>query len=173
MWTKSNIPTTILPPNYHPQVVRPPKKRKRSAGEDIPMVRNNKLSRRSQTVTYVLCKTKGHNRRSCKGPAVPKGNNTTAKSRRGASASTVKGSASGSKAATQKGNKSSASVKVAASGSKAPQKGNKTAASGKGAASGLKEAAEKGKKTVAASGKGSSQATQPSGNAPKKQPKKK
>ncbi|GJX47308.1 mutator type transposase [Tanacetum coccineum] len=114
-----------------------------------------------------------HIRRSCKGPQVPKVNKTVATSRRGASASTVKGSASGSKAATQKGNKSSASVKVAASSSKAPQKGNKTVGSVKGAASGSKAAAQKGKKTVAASGKGSSQATQPSGNSPKKQPKNK
>ncbi|GJS99674.1 hypothetical protein Tco_0820844 [Tanacetum coccineum] len=73
---------------------------------------------------------------------------------RGASASTVKGSTSGTtNAATQKGNKTVGSVKGAASGSTA--------------------AAQKGKKTIAASGKGSSQATQPSGNSPKKKPKKK
>nr|GEV97558.1 putative ribonuclease H-like domain-containing protein [Tanacetum cinerariifolium] len=65
-------------------------------------------------------------------------NNTAKTSRRGAGASTVKGSASGSKEATQKGNKSSATVKFAASGSKASQKGNKTASSVKGAAIGLK-----------------------------------
>nr|GEU92852.1 hypothetical protein [Tanacetum cinerariifolium] len=35
MWSKSPIPATILPPNHHPQVGRPPKKRKKSAGEDI------------------------------------------------------------------------------------------------------------------------------------------
>ncbi|GJX27939.1 hypothetical protein Tco_0236018 [Tanacetum coccineum] len=102
MWPKSNIPTIILPPNHHPQVGRPPKKRKKSAGEDIPMVRNNKLSMRSQTVTCVLCHTKDHNRRSCKGPDVPKG------------------TASGSKEAAQKGKKTdvhkgSANVKGSAS----------------------------------------------------------
>ena len=85
LWPKSNIPTTILPPNYHPQVGRPQKKRKKSAGEDIPMVRNNKLSRKSQTVTCTLCKSKGHNRRSCKGPSVPKGK----KNASGASGSNV------------------------------------------------------------------------------------
>ncbi|GJX86357.1 hypothetical protein Tco_0337131 [Tanacetum coccineum] len=107
MWPKSNIPTIILPLNHHPQVGRPPKKRKRSF----------------------------------KGPQVPKVNKTVATSRRGASASNVKGSASGSKATTQKGNKSSASVKVATSSSKAPQIGNKTVGSVKGVASGSKAAA--------------------------------
>lgn len=49
------------------------------------MVRNNKLSRKSQTVTCTLCKSKGHNRRSCKGPSVPKGK----KNASGASGSNV------------------------------------------------------------------------------------
>ncbi|GKE08992.1 mutator type transposase, partial [Tanacetum coccineum] len=35
MWTKCPIPTTILSPNQHPQVGRPTKARKKSAGEDI------------------------------------------------------------------------------------------------------------------------------------------
>nr|GEV53798.1 hypothetical protein [Tanacetum cinerariifolium] len=35
MWPNSLIPTTILPPNHHPHVGRPPKNRKKSAGEDI------------------------------------------------------------------------------------------------------------------------------------------
>nr|GEX88326.1 hypothetical protein [Tanacetum cinerariifolium] len=78
-------------------------------------------------------------------------NNTAKTSRRGAGASTVKGSASGSKEATQKGNKSSATVKVAASGSKASQKGNKTAASVKGAAIGSK-APKKSKRRCATNG---------------------
>ncbi|GKB59646.1 hypothetical protein Tco_0915832 [Tanacetum coccineum] len=127
MWPKSNIPTIILPPNHYPQVGRPPNKRKKSAGEDIPMVRNNKLSMRSQTVTCVLCHTKGHNRRSCKGHDVPKGNKTDALRGRGASASigvAIKrkkiGTASGSKEAAQKGKKTdahkgSANVKGSAS----------------------------------------------------------
>ncbi|GJU72051.1 mutator type transposase [Tanacetum coccineum] len=138
-WPKSNIPTIILPPNHHPQVGRPPKKIKRSAGEGIPMMRNNKLSRRSQTITCVLCHGKGHNKRTCKGQQVPKVNKTAATTRRGASASSVKASTSGLKVATHKGNNTSASVKVAASGSKvATHKGNNTFASVKVAASGLK-----------------------------------
>nr|GEX29938.1 ribonuclease H-like domain-containing protein [Tanacetum cinerariifolium] len=80
-------------------------------------------------------------------------NNTAKTSRRGAGASTVKGSASGSKEAIQKGNKSSATVKVAASGSKASQKGNKTAVSVKGAAIGSKADVEKGTKTAASGSK--------------------
>nr|GEZ27488.1 hypothetical protein [Tanacetum cinerariifolium] len=65
---ESPIPTTILPPNHHPQVGRPPKIIKKSAGKDIQMVKNGKLSRASKTVTCVLCKSKGHNKRSCTGP---------------------------------------------------------------------------------------------------------
>nr|GEX72930.1 hypothetical protein [Tanacetum cinerariifolium] len=65
MWPKSPIPTTILPPNHHPQVGRPPKNRKKSASKDIQMVKNEKLSRASKNVTCVL---KGHNKRSCIGP---------------------------------------------------------------------------------------------------------
>ncbi|GKF46939.1 hypothetical protein Tco_0136741, partial [Tanacetum coccineum] len=112
---------------------------KRLAGEDIPIVRNNKLSRRSQTVTCVLCHGKGHNKRTFKGQQVPKVNKTAATTRRGASASSVKASASGLKVATHKGNNTSSSVKVVASGSKvATHKGNNTSASVKVAASGLK-----------------------------------
>ncbi|GKB71194.1 hypothetical protein Tco_0932606 [Tanacetum coccineum] len=43
-------------------------KKKKSVGEDIPMVKYGKLSRRLKTVTCVLCHSKGHNKRSCKGP---------------------------------------------------------------------------------------------------------
>nr|GEW99834.1 hypothetical protein [Tanacetum cinerariifolium]GEX39233.1 hypothetical protein [Tanacetum cinerariifolium] len=67
IWPKSPIPTTILPLNHHPQVGRPPKNRKKSPGEDIQMVKNGKLSRASKTVICVLCKSKGHNKRSCTG----------------------------------------------------------------------------------------------------------
>nr|GEV37714.1 transposase, mutator type [Tanacetum cinerariifolium] len=35
IWPKSSIPTSILPPNHHPEVGRPSKNRKKSAGEDI------------------------------------------------------------------------------------------------------------------------------------------
>ncbi|GJX80355.1 mutator type transposase [Tanacetum coccineum] len=52
MWPKCPIPTTILPPNQHPQVGRPTKARKKSDGEDIKMVNNGKLSRKSKTVTW-------------------------------------------------------------------------------------------------------------------------
>nr|GFB24528.1 hypothetical protein [Tanacetum cinerariifolium] len=74
MWQKSPVPTTILPPNRHPRVGRPPKNRKKSAGEDIQMVNNGKLSRKSKTVTCMLCKLKGHNKRSCTGPRNDAGN---------------------------------------------------------------------------------------------------
>nr|GEV13846.1 hypothetical protein [Tanacetum cinerariifolium] len=76
-------------------------------------------------------------------PQVPKVNKITTATRRGASAITVKASASGSKTATQKGNKSFASVKVATSGSNAPQKGNKTAGNVKGAATGPRQLLKK------------------------------
>ncbi|GJU84177.1 mutator type transposase, partial [Tanacetum coccineum] len=74
MWPKCPIPTTILPPNQHPQVGRPNKARKKSDGEDIKMVNNGKLSRKSKTVTCFLCKSKGHNKRSCKGVSSNAGN---------------------------------------------------------------------------------------------------
>ncbi|GJS31799.1 zf-CCHC domain-containing protein [Tanacetum coccineum] len=48
MWPKCPIPTTILPPNQHPQVGSPNKARKKSDGEDIKMVNNGKLSRKSK-----------------------------------------------------------------------------------------------------------------------------
>ena len=68
MWPKCNLTTTIIPPNHHPQPGRPNKKRKRSATEMIDIVKNGKLSRKLKTVTCVLCKEKGHNKRTCKGP---------------------------------------------------------------------------------------------------------
>ena len=67
LWPKSDIPTTIIPPNYHPPIGRPPKKRKMSLGESIPLVNDGKLSRKGKTVTCVLCKGKGHNKRTCTG----------------------------------------------------------------------------------------------------------
>ncbi|GJR34597.1 mutator type transposase [Tanacetum coccineum] len=46
-------------------------------GESIPMVNNGKLSRRAKTMTCVLCKSKGHNKRSCKGPTANAGKKRT------------------------------------------------------------------------------------------------
>ncbi|GJS45339.1 mutator type transposase [Tanacetum coccineum] len=68
MWPESAIPTTIIPPKFHPQLEGLQKKRKKSAREDILMVKHGKMSRRSKTVTCVLYYNKGHNKRSCKGP---------------------------------------------------------------------------------------------------------
>ncbi|PWA35861.1 zinc finger, SWIM-type [Artemisia annua] len=67
LWPKSDIPSTIIPPNYHPHIGRSPKKRKMSLGESIPLVHDGKLSRKGKTVTCVLCKGKGHNKRTCTG----------------------------------------------------------------------------------------------------------
>ncbi|GKA95295.1 hypothetical protein Tco_0817333 [Tanacetum coccineum] len=69
--------TTILPPNFHLQVGRPQKKRKKFGGESILMVNNGKLSRRANTMTCVLCKSKGNNKRSCKGPTANAGKKRT------------------------------------------------------------------------------------------------
>ncbi|GJX50265.1 mutator type transposase [Tanacetum coccineum] len=44
LWSKFDCPTTLLPPKIHPQIGRPPKKRKKSKGE-IVMVKGNKLTR--------------------------------------------------------------------------------------------------------------------------------
>nr|GEV28485.1 hypothetical protein [Tanacetum cinerariifolium] len=44
MWSKYDCPTTLLPPKVHPQIGRPPKKRKKRKGE-IVMVKGNKLTR--------------------------------------------------------------------------------------------------------------------------------
>ncbi|GJU10378.1 mutator type transposase [Tanacetum coccineum] len=59
------------------KVVRSLKKRKKSVGENILMLINGKLIRISKTVTCVLCKTKGHNKRSCKGSTTNVGNKKT------------------------------------------------------------------------------------------------
>ncbi|GJW74022.1 mutator type transposase [Tanacetum coccineum] len=64
MWSKFDCPTTLLPPKVHPQIGRPPKKRKKSKGE-IVMVKGNKLTRQGKTVTCSLCQAAGHNKRSC------------------------------------------------------------------------------------------------------------
>ncbi|GJT40318.1 mutator type transposase [Tanacetum coccineum] len=64
LWSKFECPTTLLPPKIHPQIGRPPKKRKKSKGE-IVMVKGNKLTRQGKTVTCSLCHAAGHNKRSC------------------------------------------------------------------------------------------------------------
>ncbi|GKD59756.1 mutator type transposase [Tanacetum coccineum] len=64
MWSKFDCPTTLLPPKVHPQIRRPPKKRKKSKGE-IVMVKGNKLTRQGKTITCSLCHPAGHNKRSC------------------------------------------------------------------------------------------------------------
>ncbi|GKE71056.1 hypothetical protein Tco_1529128, partial [Tanacetum coccineum] len=49
LWSKFDCPTTLLPPKIHPQIGRPPKKRKKSKGE-IVMVKGNKLTRQGKIV---------------------------------------------------------------------------------------------------------------------------
>ena len=72
---KFDCPTTLLPPKQVPQIGRPQKKRKRSAGE-INMVKGGKLTRQGKTVTCGICKGTGHNKRSC-----PKNGGTSKKPR--------------------------------------------------------------------------------------------
>ena len=58
----------MLPPVHHPQIGRPPKKRRKSVIEVEEMVKQGgKLSRVGKTVRCMLCKELGHNKRSCKG----------------------------------------------------------------------------------------------------------
>ena len=66
-WPKHNAPITLLPPKYHTQIGRPPKKRKKSAIEVEEMVKGVKLSRVGKTTRCGLCKELGHNKRTCKG----------------------------------------------------------------------------------------------------------
>nr|GEV35791.1 hypothetical protein [Tanacetum cinerariifolium] len=63
-WSKYNCPTTLLPPKVHPQIRRPPNKRKKSKGELV-MVKGNKLTRQGEIVTCSLCQATGHNKTSC------------------------------------------------------------------------------------------------------------
>nr|GEU91040.1 hypothetical protein [Tanacetum cinerariifolium] len=67
-WAKSQVPTRLIPPYIPPQVGRPCKKRKKSAGEVTEMVKDGKLTRKGGTVTCCKCGQKGHKKRSCKGP---------------------------------------------------------------------------------------------------------
>ncbi|GKE49522.1 mutator type transposase [Tanacetum coccineum] len=68
-WAKSQVPSRLIPPYIPPQVGRPSKKRKKSAGEVTEMVKDGKLTRKGGTVTCCKCGQKGHNKRSCKGPS--------------------------------------------------------------------------------------------------------
>ena len=53
------------------------------------MVDTGKLSRRSKTVTCVLCKTKGHNKGSCTGPRSNVGNKRPGSEAAGGTSNTV------------------------------------------------------------------------------------
>ena len=65
-WKKSDVPTTIIPPKPHPQIGRPPKKRKKSAAELADeMMKSKKLTKTGKSVTCSLCKQVGHNSRGC------------------------------------------------------------------------------------------------------------
>nr|GEX70558.1 hypothetical protein [Tanacetum cinerariifolium] len=56
LWPPSNSPITYTPPEYHKPAGRPSKKRKKSAVELFDgLVKNGKLSRFGQTVTYCKC----------------------------------------------------------------------------------------------------------------------
>ncbi|GKC31637.1 mutator type transposase, partial [Tanacetum coccineum] len=66
-WKKSDVPTTIIPPKPHPQIGRPPKKRKKSAAELADeMMKSKKLTKIGKSVTCKSCKQVGHNSRGCK-----------------------------------------------------------------------------------------------------------
>ncbi|GKA77699.1 mutator type transposase [Tanacetum coccineum] len=66
-WKKSDVPTTIIPPKPHPQIGRPPKKRKKSAAELADeMMKSKKLTKTGKSVTCKSCKQVGHNSRGCK-----------------------------------------------------------------------------------------------------------
>nr|GEW62121.1 transposase, mutator type [Tanacetum cinerariifolium] len=113
--------------NHHPRVGMPPKNRKKSPGEDIQMVKNGKLSRASKTMTCVLCKSKGHNKRSCTGQrkdANNKGSTSNEGKKRPRSETTIETSQAAKKPnnavvgvqtrskATNKGNQPTAAAKI-------------------------------------------------------------
>ena len=70
LWVKHEWPSTLIPPKEHPQIGRPPKKRKKSVVEVEDMVKGGKLSKKGTTITCQNCKEKGHNKRSCKKSSV-------------------------------------------------------------------------------------------------------
>ncbi|GKF25120.1 mutator type transposase [Tanacetum coccineum] len=64
---ESDVSTTIIPPKPHPQIGRPPKKRKKSAAELADeMMKSKKLTKTGKSVTCKSCKQVGHNSRGCK-----------------------------------------------------------------------------------------------------------
>ncbi|GKB39857.1 mutator type transposase [Tanacetum coccineum] len=109
LWSKHPSPYTIIPPKIHPQIGRPPKSRKKSAGEisSQKMSVNGKLSRVGKSVTCGKCGMKGHNRTSCKGIV----GGSQASKVGGSQASKVGGSQAssvgGSKASSVRGSKAS------------------------------------------------------------------
>ncbi|GJS21174.1 putative RNA-directed DNA polymerase, eukaryota, reverse transcriptase zinc-binding domain protein [Tanacetum coccineum] len=109
LWSKHPSPYTIIPPKIHPQIGRPPKSRKKSAGEisSQKMSVNGKLSRVGKSVTCGKCGMKGHNRTSCKGIV----GGSQASKVGGSQASKVGGSqgssVGGSKASSVRGSKAS------------------------------------------------------------------
>nr|GEW16738.1 DNA-directed DNA polymerase [Tanacetum cinerariifolium] len=68
IWKKHPCPNILIPPKIHPQIRRPPKKRKKSADElsSQKMTSCGKLSRIGKIVTCDACKKPVHNKRSCK-----------------------------------------------------------------------------------------------------------
>ncbi|KAK1428240.1 hypothetical protein QVD17_17070 [Tagetes erecta] len=68
MWTSSSCPTTLLPPNYHVEVGRPKKVKKKLVDELSHKINNDgKLTREGVPSKCGICKNYGHNKRTCKG----------------------------------------------------------------------------------------------------------
>ena len=65
LWVKHDWPSTLIPPKEHPQIGRPPKKRKKSVVEVEDLVKGGKLSKKGTTITCSICKEKGRNKRRC------------------------------------------------------------------------------------------------------------
>ncbi|GJR81981.1 RNA-directed DNA polymerase, eukaryota [Tanacetum coccineum] len=77
-WEKSQVPSRLIPPYIPPQVGKPGKKRKKSAGEVTEMVKDGKLIRKGGIVTCCKCGQKGHNKRRYKGTSVAGSGSTSA-----------------------------------------------------------------------------------------------
>ena len=108
-WEKHAWPSTLIPPKSHPQIGRPPKKRKKSILEVDELVKGGKLSKRGGTSTCSNCKQQGHNKRGCKMPRQGFSEGTTSGKKAG-------GKGNGKKAAAS-GNGAGSSGNAAASGS--------------------------------------------------------
>lgn len=65
---KHSWSSTLIPPKSHPQIGRPPKKRKKPILEVDELVKGGKLSKKGGTSTCSNCKQQGHNKRGCKMP---------------------------------------------------------------------------------------------------------